>query len=102
MQNEQANAKNKGLKYILHRWDATRNSYMCADDADIVVPNKAFRLPRLYGNGFINTNSKTVFMNSVVYKKNEKDMRQRIQTFVAQSEYDRGISAIAKAASDIK
>ena len=41
-------------------------------------------------------------MNRVVYERTERDVRQRIRTFVAQSKYDRGISTIAKAASDIK
>ena len=102
MQEAQEKAMNRGGKYILRRWDAVRNCYRCVDNIDIATQSKVFQLPGLDESGFVGTDSKVVFMNRIVYKKTEKDVRLRIQIFVSESEFDRSISAIVKAANDIK
>ena len=75
---------------------------MCVDSKSISVQNRAFRQPEYDKDGFINTNNEVIFMNGIVYRRNEKTEHSRIQLFVAESKFNRSISAITKAASNIK
>lgn len=102
MQNGEANVMNRDREYVMCRWGEIRSSYRCTDDTCVAVLSKAFRLPEQKQDGFVGTDSETTFINGIVYKKTEVDVRKRIWTFVSGSEFDRSISTIVKVTDDTK
>ena len=98
----QTGAESKHVRNIPSEWGTGRSSYVCADGTHITVPNRAFRQSEYDDNGFISTDNETVFMNRVVYRQTEENTQSRIQLFIAQSEFDRSISAIVKGAETVR
>lgn len=99
---QQTGAESKHVRNIPSEWNTGKSDYMCADGTSITVPNRAFRQSEHDKDGFVSTNNDTVFINRIVYMRAEESVQSRMQLFVSESKFDRGISVIVKGTEDAK
>ena len=103
MQEErQTGVESKHVRNIPSEWGTGQSDYICTDDTHIAVPNRAFRQSEHDEDGFVSTDHETIFMNRIVYRRTEENTQSRTQLFIAQSEFDRSISAIVKGAETVR